>query len=303
MEIRQLRHLVAAIDEGTLILAADAVFITQPALTRSLQNLEHELGVELLQRLPRGVVPTAAGELVYRHAKLILNEVSSIKSEAPLVAQGVAGKLTIGVGALFERYIVDDVIWRLATSHAELNMDIEVGLFEGLVEDLVDGNLDVIISNLPSVEIPVNLIVEPLGFLTVVFVANKDHPLAQQDSCELKDLESARWAIIDQPHSYEMFKQLFNSEGMVTPANLVRTNSLGLLISFLRKGGFVSVLPKHLVTESFEAEGLVELNIKAPVITRRIGLIYREDIAGRPLLAPFCSAMREACALIESGTL
>ncbi|MEH6552308.1 MAG: LysR family transcriptional regulator [Pseudomonadales bacterium] len=303
MEIRQLRHLVAAIDEGTLILAADAVFITQPALTRSLQNLEHELGIELLQRLPRGVAPTAAGDLVYRHAKLILNEVNSIKTEAPLVAQGVTGKLTIGVGALFESYIVDDIVWQLATNHSELNMDIEIGLFEGLVEHLVDGNLDIVVSNLPSVDVPVSLVVEPLGVLTVVFVARHDHPLAQKDTCELKDLESARWAIMDQPHSYQMFKHLFNSEGIATPANLVRTNSLGLLISFLRKGGFVSVLPKHLLKDSFETEGLVELNIQAPAITRRIGLIYREDIAGRPLLETFCSAMRQAYALNESGSL
>jgi DNA-binding transcriptional LysR family regulator len=156
---------------------------------------------------------------------------------------------------------------------------------------------------LPTVEMPEYLIVEPLGVLTVVFVASQDHPLAQKEVCELKDLESARWVIIDQPHSLEMFKHLFDSEGMVTPANLVRTNSLGLLMSFLRKGGFVSVLPKHLVDVSFETKGLVELKVRAPIITRRIGLIYREDIAGRSLLEPFCSAMRQACALLEPDSL
>jgi len=303
MEIRQLRHLVAAIDTGTLSVAADSVFITQPALTRSLQNLEHELGVELLQRLPRGVVATEAGELLYRHAHLIINEVNKIKADIPLVAKGVVGNLKIGVGALFARHIVDDVIWQLASSHEELSMGITVGFFEDLINQLVEGSLDVIFSNLPSAKVPEGLIVEPLSDLTVVFVTNKDHPLAQKETCDVKDLEAARWVIVDQPHAAEMFSQFFAAQGMSTPASLIRTNSLGLITSLLNKGNFVSVLPRHLVNETFETENLVELKVKGPEITRKFGLIYREDIAGRPTLEPFFTGIRQACSEIEKGSL
>lgn len=303
MEIRQLRHLVAAVDAGTLSVAADSVFITQPALTRSLQNLEHELGVELLQRLPRGVVPTEAGELLYRHANLILNEVDKIKADVPLVTQGVVGNLKIGAGALFARHIVDDVIWNLSSSHENLSMSITVGFFEDLVAQLVEGSLDVIFSSLPSIKVPESLIVEPLSDLTVVFVANRNHPLAQKELCDIKDLEAARWIIVDQPHAADMFSQFFTAQGMSTPASLIRTNSLGFITAMLKKGGFLSVLPRHLVHEGFEVEDLVELNVKGPNITRKFGLIYREDIAGRPALNPFFDGIRKACAEIESGTL
>lgn len=300
MEIRQLRHLVAAIDTGTLSVAADSVFITQPALTRSLQNLEHELGVELLQRLPRGVVPTEAGELLYRHAHLIINEVNKIKADVPLVNKGVAGNLKIGAGALFARHIVDDVIWQLATEHKELSMSITVGFFEDLVGQLVEGSLDVIFSNLPSAKVPEGLIVEPLSDLTVAFVTNKEHPLAQKESCDVKDLESARWVVVDQPHAAEMFAQFFAAQGINTPASLIRTSSLGLIASLLNKGGFVSVLPRHLVNGPYEAENLVELKLDGPTITRKFGLIYREDISGRPALNPFFEGIRKACSEIET---
>jgi DNA-binding transcriptional LysR family regulator len=220
-----------------------------------------------------------------------------------LLAKGVTGNLKMGVSALFARYLVDDVIWQLATNQAELNMEITVGSFEDLVNDLVEGTLDVIFTNLPAVEMPEYLIVEPLGDLTAVFVASQDHPLAQKDLCELKDLETARWVITDQPHSTELFKQFFLSRGMATPVNLVRTNSIGLITSILQKGGFVSILPRHLVRESFAAEGLVELKVQTPIITRKFGLIYREDIAGRSALQPLLSALRNACINIESGSL
>ncbi len=301
MEIRQLRHLVAAIDLGTLSDAADAVFITQPALTRSLQNLEHELGTKLLQRMPRGVVATEAGELLYRHAHLIINEVKKIKSDVPMVAKGVTGNLKIGVAALFDHHIVDQVVWDIATEHSELNIGITVGFFEDLVRLLEEGSLDIIFSNLPSISVPEELIVEPLSDLTVVFAANKDHPLAQEHPCKLEHLEQARWVIVDQPHAAEMFSQFFAAQGMSTPSSIVRTDSLGLIMSLLKKGGFVSVLPRHLVNEAIETHQLVELEVKGPPIKRKFGLIYREDIAGRPALDPFVQGVREACSKIDSS--
>ena len=303
MEIRQLRHLVAAIDSGTLSVAADSVFITQPALTRSLQNLEHELGVELLERLPRGVTPTEAGELAYRHAHLIINEVNKIKADVPMVAKGMAGNLKIGAGALFARYIVDEVVWKLASSNEELSMSIKVGFFEDLINQLVEGTLDVVFSSLPSVKVPDELIVEPLSDLTVVFVANPDHPLAKKETCDIKDLEAARWIIVDQPHADEMFSHFFAAQGMSPPSSLLRTNSLSLITSLLNKGGFISVLPRHVAHDALEGEDLVELNVSSPQITRKFGLIYREDVVGRPSLDPFFSEIRQACAAIEAGTL
>jgi len=302
MEIRQLRYLVAAIEKGTLSVAADTVFITQPALTRSLQNLEHELGVDLLERLPRGVIPTAAGKLLYQHANLIINEVKKIKADVPLAAEGLVGNLRIGVGALFAQHIVDDIVWQLSTSNDSMSMGITVGFFEDLVHKLVEGSLDVVFSSLPSVNVPEELIVEPLSDLNVSFVSNKDHPLAQKEICEPKDLEAARWVIVDQPHAAAMFSQFFASQGMVTPASLVRTDSLGLILSLLKKGDFISVLPRHLIYQSSEINNLVELKVRGPAITRKFGLIYREDITGRPLLKLFFDGIRKACKDIEAGS-
>ena len=162
---------------------------------------------------------------------------------------------------------------------------------------------DVIFSNLPSAKVPEGLIVEPLSDLTVVFVANQDHPLAQKEECDIRDLESARWVIVDQPHAAEMFSQFFAAQGMSTPASLIRTNSLGFITSILNKGGFISVLPRHLVHQASELEHLVELNFKGPKINRKFGLIYREDITGRPALEPFFSGIRSACEHIEKGSL
>ena len=297
-----MRHLVAAIDRGTIRAAADAVFISQPALTRSLKNLEHELGVELLQRLPRGVVATEAGELFYRRANLIIHEVDKMKADVPMASQGVVGNLKIGVGALFAEHIVDDVIWELASTNTMLSMGISFGFFEGLVERLIEGSLDVVFTNLPSVTIPESLIIEPLSDFSIVFAAHKDHPLSKVENCSAKELEEARWIMVDRPHADDFFSQFCAAQGMNVPRNMIKSDSLGFIRSILRKGGFVSALPKHLLHKSDDDHNLVELKINGQELTGKFGLIYREDIAGRPALKPFCEGVREACARIKRGT-
>ena len=74
MEFKQLRHFVAVVECGTLSGAAEILNITQPALTRSIKNLEGDLEAQLLERQSRGVIPTEAGYRLYDQAKMILNE-------------------------------------------------------------------------------------------------------------------------------------------------------------------------------------------------------------------------------------
>jgi len=110
MELRHLRHFVAVVDAGNLSKAADRVCITQPALTRSIKNLEAYLAAELLERRPRGIVPTPAGDALYRYARLMLNEAARAQAEVKAVHKGAKGELAVGIAAMFGDHIVDRVV-------------------------------------------------------------------------------------------------------------------------------------------------------------------------------------------------
>lgn len=88
MELRQLRHFVAVVDSANLSRAAERVAISQPALTRSIKNLEDLLGVELLERQPRGVAPTEAGLALYHHAQIVLNACQRLTREVRELERG-----------------------------------------------------------------------------------------------------------------------------------------------------------------------------------------------------------------------
>ena len=95
-ELRQLRAFVAIAEEGHITRAAERLGMQQPPLTRLLQGLEHELGVELVQRLPRGVRPTAAGLALLEEARALLARSDGLAEVVGRAARGETGRLAVG---------------------------------------------------------------------------------------------------------------------------------------------------------------------------------------------------------------
>jgi DNA-binding transcriptional LysR family regulator len=89
---RQLRQFIAVVEHGNVRRAADAIHLSQPALTKSTHNLEEGLGVQLLVRAPRGVTPTIYGDLLLRHARLLRNEGERAVAEIHAVKAGHVGR-------------------------------------------------------------------------------------------------------------------------------------------------------------------------------------------------------------------
>jgi len=153
MELRQLRHFVAVVDCANLSRAAERVAISQPALTRSIKNLEDILGVELLERKPRGVAATEAGLALYHHAQIVLNACQRLTREVRELERGVTGTVYVGVGSMFATHITADVAQNLAQAHPRLAMVVTDGFFEELLRRMQDGRLDLIFSNFPQVAV------------------------------------------------------------------------------------------------------------------------------------------------------
>jgi DNA-binding transcriptional LysR family regulator len=131
MDIRQIRHLIAVLEHGNVLRAAHAIHISQPALSKSIQNLEAELGVRLLERGPRGVSPTIYGTTLLKHARLLLNQGAQAVAEIGAIKDGHLGHLRLGV-ANFAIHFLPAVLGKLLSSKPGLSFDIVDGTYEGL---------------------------------------------------------------------------------------------------------------------------------------------------------------------------
>ncbi len=303
MELRQLRHFVAAVDLGNLSKAADRVAISQPALTRSIKNLEDTLRVQLLERMPRGVVPTEAGLALYHHASVVLNACQQMTREVRDLERGITGSVRLGIASMFTDHIVNDVVVSLAVAHPRLALVINSGFYEDLIHNMSDGRLDLIFCNFPHVAVASTLRHEPLLLVRSPTVVGDQHSLARRKQISRSDLVDQRWVTIDQPHALDTLQSAFAAEGLPGPASVLRTNSLNLMIALVESGGFVSQIPEHLIAPQLARGRLRTLPITNGAVERRAGLIYRESSLIRPGVAYVVDSIRRACAKFRPDLL
>lgn len=298
MELRQLRHFVTVVDTGNLSRAAQRVAISQPALTRSIKNLEELMGVELLERKPRGVAPTEAGLALYHHARAVLNACNRLTRDVRELRRGVTGTVHLGIAPMFATHVVDDVIVALAQSQPGLGVVVSEGYFEDLVRELVDGRIDVIFCNFPLVTVAPDLVQEPLLTIVASIVASPRHRLARRREVGPRDLVEERWVIADQPHSRDAFEQFFAVDGLPSPREVVRTDSLALMRALVASGAFLATLPEHVVAAELASGQLRRLPVSGGSLERRAGLIYREGAGSRPAVERLREEIRRVCTQI-----
>lgn len=300
MELRHLRHLAAVIELESVSKAAVLLAISQPALTRSIQMLEDLVGAQLLERRPRGVVPTPAGEALYRHAKMILSETKRAREDVAAIKSGAKGNLRIGIASMFGERVIDQAVVEFTDEHPESGVLVVEGYFEDLLPPLQDGRLDMVFCNLPGSAVPDGLHAEPVLDVRAIMMASGDHPLARNAEVTREDLAQARWVIVNQPHMKDYLDHFFAVQGLQLQRPAVQTNSLALIRSMLKRGTFVTMLPAFIGEQELKAGRFVQLDSPGSEVLRQAGIIRRvhsaANAADEASLKNFIVILRRVCA-------
>ncbi len=293
MDLRHLRHFVAVFERKSLSKAADAIPLSQPALTRSVKTLEDRLGVELFQRHARGATPTPAGERLYHHAKSILAECARAQRDALQPVGEIAGVVSIGIGALFATRIFDDMIGRFCRKHPKMRVEVHQGYFEELINLLDLGQIEVAFVNFPLLSLPESMEFEPLLAIQTSVFASREHVMAKHPRPRMVDLRDYLWASVNQPHAVEVLDTLFMAEGVAAPRPAVQANSLSLIKSLILSANFIGLLPDHLFTRELAQGEVIRLNLPATPVARSAGLITRKEAFHRPVANALAEEIRQ----------
>lgn len=301
MNLRQLEHFVAVFEQKNLSKAAEAIPLSQPALTRSVRTLEEQVGVELFLRHARGATPTAAGERLYHHAKSILAECARAKRDALQSDQEIAGTVAIGIGSLFASHIIDSMVARFCEKHGQARLRVQQGFFEELVNMLEIGEIEVAFVNLPLLSLPENMEFEPLLQVHSSVFASSTHELANTDDVDINKLSRAKWATVSQPHALEVLDSLFISEGVAAPQPAIQTNSLTLIKSLVQSSEFVCLLPDHMFSGELNSGEVVRLPTSTTPLTRSAGLLYKKDSFRRPVANALGAEIQEVVSQLSEA--
>ncbi len=189
MDLRSLRHATCLAEEGNYARASARLNITQPALSRSIQALEAEVGLRLFDRSRSGVTPTAAGELLIGEATRLLHDQQSLERQLVDMRTGELGDVAVGFGPLAGSIIMPPLLIDLATNHPRLTVKTEVLAADLLLEHLESRRLDFFVAVDGLVRPSPLLTIAPLGSLPVALMVRRDHPLANRADVTLADMQ------------------------------------------------------------------------------------------------------------------
>ncbi len=247
MDIRDLEDFLAVLTHGSILGAADELGVAQPALSRRIRALESSLGVPLLTRGSRGVTPTVYGQLLERHARLVLRDRQQAVDELHALRDGVEGHARIGVAPALSG-LLPTVIDRLCSERPRLTFSVVEGTYLSLAEDLRAGEIDGAFSLVPPGATHEGLAIRTLAPDPLVIVCNPKHPLLRKKRLRLSDLRDTPWALMREPRSLvDAFLDLAAARGLQSPRISVRTDSLDVLKSLVLRGSFLTALPRGAV--------------------------------------------------------
>ena len=301
MDMRQIRQFIAVVEHGNVLRAAQAIHLSQPALSKSILNLEAELGVPLLTRGPRGVTPTIYGTLLLRHARLLHNHGERAVAEIRALKAGAAGHLRLGV-ANFAISFLPRVVANLLATSPGLTFEVVDGTYEGLTALVRQGSLDAVVAGFPPLHRAEDLVHEDLVAAELLLVGGANHPLRAARPLSWQILGEQRWVLANRPQAFvDLIDVIFRAAGVRPPTPLITSGSMMFLRAVLLEGELVTVLPRGIVAADLASGALVSMPFPTGTAPTTEGIIYRADAVHPPILFALIEAIKAEAAATAAG--
>lgn len=273
----QLRALLALAEEGSFVAAAQATCLSQPALHRSVRDIERLIGTPLVQRRGRGVTLTESGHRAARGFRLALGALRSGISELGSITGPVAAdRLIIGAMPLCRARLLPNAIADLQAEHPHTHVTVIEGAHRALMDQLREGRIDMAIGALRTPPPGPDLIQQPVLVDRLAIIARGGHPLAGPTLPSPERLASFRW-LVGLPGSplRQHWERLF--DGMDAPAAPVDCGSVMVIRALLMSGDYLTLLSPEQIWMELKT-GMLEL-VGPPLDdhVRTIGVTVRAD--------------------------
>ncbi|RIJ04269.1 LysR family transcriptional regulator [Achromobacter sp. K91] len=179
MNLKQLEHLLAVAEAGSFSRAAERLYLTQSALSRSIRLLEEDLGARLLDRMGKRTELTPLGLTVAGRARRILFESGELRRSAELLTQGYRGSISIGLGSGPGVMLMTPLLAHVAQHYPQLRLDVMRGSPEAHLALLRQRRLDALVVDTRGIVPAADLRIEPISEMRAGFICRRGHPLAQ----------------------------------------------------------------------------------------------------------------------------
>jgi DNA-binding transcriptional LysR family regulator len=300
LKARHLRLLVAIYDFRNLRQVASNSYITVPAVSKALGEIESALGVKLFERTVNGLRPTAYGECVVRHARAVLSSLSQTAEEIKALQTGSAGKVHVGALPTLISTIMPKALALLKQEAPHTNVSIVEGRMSALLQELRRGDLDMIVGRLPNRSDTVGLQEQALLDTPIKLVTGVNHPLVGKTKLQWSDLKDFPWIL---PPSGSLLREpienTFARHGLPMPSNYIETLSTHLIRAYIQINDAIALHTVDMLHPYADTSPLHVLPLDVSLVTRPLGVVWRAD---KPL-APSASLLLKSLETVCSASV
>ena len=290
MKNHQIRAFTQVADSGSIRAAARALFLSQSALTKSLRELEEDVGAELLVRSYKGIEFTPAGKVLLSYARLALSMLDKAREEVRLIGGGSGARVAVAMSPLIAMKALPEV-WRQFEQQApDAQLTLSEGFLTSLVPALLEGRLDFALAIADPADLPYELVFKPLLDVVALPAARQGHPLVRAQTWgELRD---ATWAMnFSSGSQSESLVRWLRGQGLDQPRKMVNCASSTLMSELMRRTDMLGFCPEILLNDATYGAGLQRLRVAPLPPPMALGLIQLRGVplssAARPLAALF----------------
>lgn len=275
MDLRQLRTFKSVAELGSLSKASDRLRVAQPALSRQIKLLEHELRIELFTRNGRGMILTAAGQLLLDRTAGLVRQIEQVRDDIQSVNGAPSGRVVLGLVPTVSCVLSSRFARRVIEEFPQISLCIVESYGGHLVEWLHRGEMDMALIYGPSVDF--HLSVQTLGRDDIVVVGPKGSGLAESKEVSIEWLSEQTLVLPSHSHGLRVMIEKALARKRLLAKVLIEADSFRVLTSFVEDGLGYTLLPASAVRADVAAGRLEIAMIAKPNITRELILASPAD--------------------------
>jgi LysR family transcriptional regulator of abg operon len=293
MKFNQLRQFIAVAQRGSIRSAARFLACAQPAITRSIHEIERDLGAALFERTAKGMVLTPAGELFLGRAVRVHEELRRAQEEVAQLNGSTAGTISIGLSTASHIALLPFALQQFKARYPGMLLDISEGLFPAMEQALLNGTLDFYVGPVTEAPLSKEFSVEKLFDNFRLIFGRKGHPLIGAKS--LRDLAGAQWIGTSVTVASEAeLGPLFAKLGLPAPKIEIQAHSALTMVMAAASSDMLTMLPQQWRISPLVTALLHVFDVTEKLRASPICIVRRMRLPLTPAAEYFCDMLRRA---------
>ena len=303
LKLRDLDTLMAVAQWGSMAKAATHLRVSQPAVSKAIADMEHTLGVRLLDRLAQGIEPTLYGRALLKSAAAVFDDVRQGINEIEFLGDSTAGEVRIGATEPMIAGLLPAVLDRLHRQSPRIAFHVtQITLVMAQVRELRERNVDLTLGRLVR-PLDDDMNAEELFDEHVFVVAGTNCPWARRRKIELAELMNEPWAIPPRETFIgSLFADAFQAQGLGFPQTKVIAGSFQLYFALLATGRYLAILPGSMLRFSGKRLGVKILPVDFPIQPWPVAIVTLKKRTLSPVVHLFIDCVREVAKPLANQT-